>query len=660
MCLSPALRHRPRGCAALVAALAPLLVFAAQPAIAPAAAPVSLPAFEVADSPLANVSEADAFSSGATTVSARQLQEMEALDFASALRRTPGVTITRFNQVGAFGGGEGGAIFLRGLGTSRPGGEIKILVDGVPKLNGVFNHPLLDLLSVDGASRIEVHGRATPLEYGNTFAAVDVSTPRVEQPGSLTRASVAAGSFGTWVERLDVGTRSDALDVYASESIRQSDGHRPDSDGRMENYLLKLGWTASPHWSVGYLLNHTHNRATDPGLEGAAPGAPSTRGEQYLTDDWLHVATLTHHAGSATGTVRAYLNEGDADWFRRQYSGNADSLGSWRLYGMRWRETLAPWTGGSLVAGLDVDYDQGSVRSVPPAPAPAGSFGPTTMRLLSPYFGVSHTLTLADGIAVAPSAGIRHYSHSDFDSRWAPQAGLTVSAGNTQFHVAGSRALNYPGLDVAVFSQLFIPALGQTWRTLQPERADQFEAGLRHAIGDKTTISLTAFRNRASNRYVIVFPPPPPPRYTNLQSYRTEGVEFTVDAALRDDLAVFAGASLLRTTPGDIPYAPRETYTTGLNWRIAPRWRLSADAVYVSPMHILSEARIAGTPNPLVVGAHFLLNARLSRQFSRSDAGLKRGEFYVSGENLTDRRFSYQPGYPIPGVNFMVGVRLER
>lgn len=642
------------------AVAAPILFGAGQPPPAPAGSVVSLPAVEVVGSPLANVPEADRFAATVTTVSAQQLQETEALDFASALRRTPGVTITRFNQVGAFGGAEGGAVFLRGLGVSRPGSEIKTFVDGVPKLNGVFNHPLLDLISVDSAGHIEVHGRATPLEFGNTFAAVNITTPHVETPGGMARASVAAGSFGTLVERLDLGDRTGAFDCYASESVRQSDGHRPDSDGRMENYLLRLGWTASPQWEVSYVLNHTNNRATDPGVNGAPPGPPSTRGEQYLTDDWLHVATLTHQSGAARGTLRAYLNEGDADWLRRQYSGNADSLGSWRLYGLRWRETAEPWLGGAVVAGADLDYDRGTVRSVPLAPAPAGVFGPTTMRLLSPYFGVSQTLNIRNGITVTPSAGVRHYAHSVFESRWAPQAGVTVSSGKTQLHVAGSRAVNYPGLEVAVFSQLFVPALAQSWRTLKPEQADQFEIGIRQAIADKTAIAVTLFRNRARDRYVIVFPPPPPPRYANLESYRTEGIELTADAAWGKNLAVFASASLLRTTPDGIPYAPERTLTTGLNWQIAPGWRLSADGVYVSAMRAASEARVAGSVNPTSVGAHFLLNARLSRYFSWETVRVKQGEFYLSGENLTDRNFAYQPGYPIPGINFMAGMRLER
>ena len=622
--------------------------------------PVELPAVEVIGSPIASVPAADAFAEATTTISANQLMEMNALDFASALRRAPGVTITRFNEIGAFGGDAGGAVFIRGLGTSRPGGEIKMLIDGVPVLNGIFNHPLLDLLPVDSAARIDVHARATPLEFGNTFAAIEITTPRAGQPGEVIRASAAAGSFGTVTESLDLGVREGSFDGYVSESFKQSDGQRPDSGGRLEDCLLRLGWAISPRWDLSYVLNHTDNRATDPGVAGAPPGPPSTRGEIYATQDWIHIVTLAEHDAETSGTLRVYLNDGAGSWFRRQFSGNADSLNDWRLYGIRWRGTVRPWEGGGIVAGADLDYDCGRTRSVPPAPAAESSLGPMTLRLLSPYAGVSQTLALADGVTAIPSGGARFYDHNVFASIWAPQAGVTVLTGKTQAHFGYSRAVNYPGLEVAVFSQLFIPALGSSWRSLRPEQTDQFEAGIRQAITDRSAVAVTVFRNNARDRYVIVFPPPPPPRYANLGSYRTEGVEVTADAALRGHLSLFGSASLLRTTPDDVPYSPHATLTGGINWEPAPGWLFSADGVYVSSMHEATEARVAGATNPTVVGAHFLLNARLARRIFWGGPRQLRGEVYVAGENLTDRNFAYQPGYPIPGIGFIAGVRIER
>jgi iron complex outermembrane receptor protein len=634
-----------------------LSIATAQNATSIGAATVQLPQYEVTGQPLAGLPEVDRFSSATTTISEGQLDDLKALDFASALRRTPGVTITRYNQVGAFGGGEGGAVFLRGMGASRPGGEIKTLVDGVPKMNGIFNHPLLDLMSVDLATHIDVHARATPLDFGNTFAVVNVTTPRVEVPGQITHGTMAAGSFGTVVERFDHGAREGAFDYYLSESYRRSDGARSDSDGQMENYFLRLGWALSSQWNLSYELNRTHNRATDPGVEGAAAGAPSTRGETYETADWLHIAAITYRYSQAEGSIRAYLNDGEGNWTRRRFSGNSDSLNDWRLSGVRWRETLRLWEGGEILTGADLDYERGTSRSVPLAPAQTSVFGPATTRIFSPYAGVNQTLKFGS-VDITPSAGARYYQHNSLESRWAPQAGVTAVSGTTQWHAGFSRAVNYPGLEVQALSQ-FIPALGQSWRALKPEQADQFEIGVRHTVTAGTAVAVTVFRNQAHDRYVIAFPPPPPPRYINLGSYRTEGIEITGESALTKEFALFSGISLLRTMPDGLPYAPKSTLTGGLNWRFAPGWALSMDGCYVSSMHVYSEGRTATAINPLTVGSQFLLNARLSRRFDWQAAGLKHSEIYISGENLTDRNFAYVPGYPIPGINFMIGFRFE-
>jgi len=620
--------------------------------------PVTLPSFEVVGTPVAGLPAVDDYAEATTTVSATQLRDLNALDFASALRRTPGVTISRYNQVGAFGGDSGGAVFVRGLGVSRPGGEIKTLVDGVPKLNGIFNHPLLDLMSIDLAARIDVHARATPLEFGNTFAAINIITPRVEQPGTILRTDVAAGSFGTAVERLDVGAKEGAFDYYFNQSYRRSDGARPDSNGSMENYFLRLGWTLSPAWNLSYEVNRTHNNATDPGSDVPTPGVASTRGETYATADWLHIAALTWHYTRADGSIRAYLNDGVGNWIRRPFSGNADSLNDWRLSGVRWRETLHLWEGGEVLTGADLDYDHGTSTSVPPAGAPA-VFGPATLRIFSPYAGVSQTVTLDDGVKLTPSLGARFYDHSQFGSLWAPQAGLTLTSGATQWHAGASRAVNFPGLEVEAFSQIIIPALGQSWQTLKPEKANQYELGVRQTLAPGTEVAVTVFRNDARDRYLIQLPPPPPPQFVNFASYQTEGIEVTAETAPTKEIAVFAGVSLLRTTPGDVPYAPRSTLTGGLNWQFAPGWFASVDGSYASAMHVLTEARFSGVGNPDTVGAHFLLNARLARRFAWGPVGAHRAEAYLAGENLTDRRFSYQPGYPIPGINGMLGLRLD-
>jgi outer membrane receptor for monomeric catechols len=76
--------------------------------------------------------EIDRFSSTSALITDETIRDLHAADLASALRNTPGTQISRYNPVGSFGGDQGGSIFIRGMGLSRPGSEIKTYIDNVP------------------------------------------------------------------------------------------------------------------------------------------------------------------------------------------------------------------------------------------------------------------------------------------------------------------------------------------------------------------------------------------------------------------------------------------------------------------------------------------------------------------------------------------------
>ena len=75
------------------------------------------------------------YGSQVTVVTEQQIKDLNAQDLTSALRRVPGVVISRHNPIGSFGGGEGGAVFIRGHGSSRPGAEIQPCSTGYPNLS---------------------------------------------------------------------------------------------------------------------------------------------------------------------------------------------------------------------------------------------------------------------------------------------------------------------------------------------------------------------------------------------------------------------------------------------------------------------------------------------------------------------------------------------
>jgi outer membrane cobalamin receptor len=633
----------------LLAALA--LPGVAQAAAAPAAH--VLPPVDVVAPPIVGESSVNPFGYQTTQIGPEQIRALNAQDLASALRRTPGATITRYNPVGAFGGGEGGAVFLRGMGSSRPGGEMKTTIEGVPSGNGVFNHPLLDLIPLDLAHGIEVNRRAEPVATGNMFASVNLLLPRAADVPSFGRVTVSGGSFGAFGQKLEAGVQFGEVDVYAGQSYRRASGHRPDAEGRLINALVRLGWRAAPHLDLGYLVHRTDNRAKDPGVEPGF-GGPSTRGDVYTTEAWLHLGQAAWKRAEGGGSVKVYLNEGDANWRRRETSANADSLNDYRLTGLRWRETQRPWAGGEVIGGFDLDWTRGKTVSVPAAAAPL-SFGPEKFRMASAYAGVSHTWHRADGLQLTPSAGVRGYRHNRFGRASAPQAGVVVRHGTWQAHASFGRALNFPGMEVAAFSAVGIPALGQSWRTLRPERLAQWETGVRYEIAPELVAELTLFRNEGRDRFVFVPPPPPPFRFLNVESFRTQGGELTVTARPGKAVSLFGGVSRLEATPGDLPYAPRWSAVGGAAWRLLEAWTVNVDASYVGAQRAGSQARAAGAVNTEQIGAFALVNLRVGYAFAWG-AGARTAEVFGAVENALDRDYRYRPGYPMPRRGYTVGV----
>jgi iron complex outermembrane receptor protein len=139
--------------------------------------------------PITEGNRVNRLASQVSTVTEDQIGDLNAQDFQSAVRMVPGVIISRQNPVGSFGGGDGGAVYIRGMGSSRPGGEVQTAVDGIPKVVGVWSHPLMDIMSVDRAQRIDIYKGAQPVLFGNgAYGVVNVITKRQTEEGS-TRMS---------------------------------------------------------------------------------------------------------------------------------------------------------------------------------------------------------------------------------------------------------------------------------------------------------------------------------------------------------------------------------------------------------------------------------------------------------------------------------------
>lgn len=611
---------------------------------------VELPDTTVIGSSVIDQNKVDTFGSLTTVVGQEQIRDLNALDLASALRRTPGVTVSRFNPVGSFGGAEGGAVYIRGMGASRPGSEIKTYVDGVPFYMGVWGHPLLDLLPVNAMQSISVYKGPQPQKFGNTFAAIDLTPLRAEegdnQHGEL---QVTGGSFRTATDQASLYGRSGDWDYLLAQGAAHSDGDRTDGDGRLNNGMARIGYRLNDNWSAGLLLLHANNQASDPGQKGL----PDTKTGKFNTRGTLASLSLDHSYDWGSGSVKIYHNEGRGSALDQQGT-DGDTISNFTLQGVRWEENLRPWQNGEVALGMDVDESKGDVTYKRVAPATRGDYTAPTLRVVSPHVAVSHAFELNDAWTLTPSAGVRTYEHNVFDSATAPHAGLLLSSSNVEFRANLSRGINYPGLEAPVLSNS-IPALGQTWKDLKPEKLDHQELGVKFNPIESATLDLAVFKDKYKDRYLFAFPPAvSQPTFTNLGDYEIKGAEATWQQRWTDSWSSFVGFTWLDPSLKTLPYAPKQSLSFGTTYETGP-WRFSADAQYQKDMYVLAEERTAGAANFSKVDSFTVVNLRVGHAVPALG---KVGEVFVAVENLFDRDYSYRTGYPMPGTSAQLGVKM--
>jgi len=589
-----------------------------------------------------------------SVVSVRQIDDLNAQDLPSSLRRVPGVVISRYNIIGSYGGGDGGTVFVRGHGSGRPGGEISTMIDGVPRFNGFWTHPLMDLMSIDIADRIEVQKSTRPVMNGNmSFSSVNVHTKRLLKEGIKTNFNSSFGSYNTLVQRLEHGRKIGNFDYYLSGSHRESNGSRPNADGETESLYGRIGYNISDTWDFSLLLNKTKSWANDPQPIGTPP-KPVT--EHYPTDNKLYIGTISHNYKRLDSSVKLYMDDGYANW--RQWDDEVDppeqenGISDYNNYGIRIKETLTCCKGNEILVGLDYDSYGGSfVSNTTSTP---GVKVEETLVNTAPYFMISQQF--GEKIRLIPSLGMRYNVNNEFGNQIGYQGGLVLKhTDGTQLHVNFARSFNLPGVYTAIFYGQYwsFAYKGDEWKELEPEYLNHFEIGGSYVLNEKVAFDLTYFYDKVTDALRVVMPPPPPPSFQNIGEYISRGVEATVNVNPVKNLEVFVGGAYMSTVPGEVPNAPDYTISTGLSYTMLERVRLNCYAQFVDRQYV------QGTRSPQVtaeIDEYMLFNLRLGYIAQYGD---NLGEIFLGIENITDENYEYRPGYPMPGRTFTSGLNLK-
>ena len=624
--------------------LLPSLIFAA-----PKDETVIMEELEVVSTPIVEEQAIRPFGDTVQSVGEVQLEDLAANDLATALDRVPGVTMSRHNPIGAFGGGDGGAIYIRGHGSSRPGQEILTLFDGVPRFSGIWSHSLLDMLPVDGLQGIDVFKSPQGVLFGNSgFGAVNIKPKKHDGIGTSGSFMSAFGRYGTSIHSLSYGGANQKNDYYFSASHRTSDGNRENGKGTVDSFYGRFGEDREGPWSYCFQLLHTSSDVEDPRAINA-PQIPIV--EKFSTRGDLFVAKISRDDKDSNLDVKLYLDDGLQDWLQWDTTVPEPfySITDYRNYGIKVKHQSFPWQSVKLILGIDNDFYGGDFVEE----RNSGNRSDTSeiFHNLAPYFMLSQEISKNNGTVVTPSVGLRYNNNSDFSSETNSHLGLKIEKGKTTLALHTSKSVSYPGIYSAI---LFGGGpTGNAWKNLMPEEIDHWEAGLSRELSKKCKVQVTYFNDEITNGIKAVFGPGPP-QLLNVGEYESKGWEFTFQIEPHDKLSIFLGGTISDTTPDDVPYQPERTCTAGITWNPNKRWRHSVDLRYSDDFFAGNQRFPAPTTN---VEGTTIINIRSSRKFTDAIAKNK-GEYFIAIENLMDREYELKPGYPMPGRWFTAGVKL--
>ena len=584
-----------------------------------------------------------------TTLSRSQLAQLNAQDLQTALRQVPGVTISRYAPIGSYGGAQGGSVYIRGMGTARPGGEVRMYTDGVPRGSGMWSHPLMDSMPIDFAESVSMQKSPHPARYSDTFGAVDIETRRRREQGYEGEVDLAYGRYNTFLSAGSAGLKEGPVDAYGGMSYKYSDGLRDHNMSILKSAFGRVGTDLSDHEHIGFVYQRTDSKVEDPGEEQK----PTPRTDRFDLDTDLYTLRFDTERENLKGYSLLYFERGKIDWWQDglcktpagAMDGNAHT--EWLNFGFRNFYDWNVWKDLWITAGFDLadEYGETETRNVENGKVPFETNG--RLDTISPYLGARYDFRLNDDWTLTPSIGSRYYIHTKYDNEWSPDAALTLDwQEKVQLFVNCSRGVHYPGVYTRAVSADY--AAG----TLTAETMDYVSGGTKVALDETADVLVTVFHTDAQNRIDKTTK-----GYLNAGGMRATGVELSGHWRPTDDLAFFAGLTYTNPETSPVSRLPEWMATAGGTWKICDYLKWTLDGQFIDEMYAYSVRSSEEAAELRELDAGFLLNTRLAVPLDSFTPF--EGELYLSLENLTNSHYAYYPGYPMDGIMWYLGCKFK-
>ena len=567
-----------------------------------------------------------------TVITGDEIREKNYATVEEVLRHVPGVDIQRSGGLG-----KTTAVRIRGAGTQ----QVQIMVDGMRVKSPTLGTAELSEISIDAIERIEiVRGPQSTLHGADAIGGVVNIITRKGQGAPRGTVQVEAGTFETYREQATVNGAYKAFSYSLSASHYDTRGYLKNDDatqsGTAGRFDYKFPWDGTLSLKGRYT-----KRETDLPVFSTQPTTVFDPNSQQQNETWLYNITYDQKVTDWWHTQLRY-----GQWFNRAGFQNPPPPGTTLTISQinterreaEWLNIFDTAKWNTLTLGAEHRDELGRNRG-------------TFRKELTTHsvFGQDE-LRLADRVVLG--GGIRWENNDEFGEAITSRASFALLIPETGTKLRGAWG---EGFRAPTINDLFFPGFANPG--VRPERSVSYEVGFDQRLWEnRVRFGATAFHNDFTDLIQIVnvpgtslFQP------ENVGRAITEGIEFYSEADLLDVLTFHFNYTYTnaedRLTFKPLRRVPHNKWSTGMTftWN---RLRVFAEATIVSEQFESATALKSYNPghHRVDVGGTYLLWGR---------AGLmEKAELIARFNNITDERYKEVFGFPAPGFNTLIGIRV--
>ncbi|MGK9369457.1 TonB-dependent receptor [Melioribacter sp. Ez-97] len=536
---------------------------------------------------------------------------------ANLKNNSAGIFVTEYGNNG-FGIGQlsAGKLSVRGFNGIQ---QFTVFIDGHPEYAGIFGHPVSDVYNTDAASELMIIKGPASLIYGSgaMAGAIDIRTSNQAPKGFSIGSDISYGSFNTFNISLKSGYSSKSFASSVNLYNYHSDNHRPSSNYDSRGISLTIGYKMSKAWSANIKSNIRYAKIFNPG----------TTTDPYLNDSvWTEFTrsnislSLANGYKSTEGTYTFYINTGVHDFFDGFHSTDY-------VAGLNGRQTFELSDYLLITAGNDTRFYGGKASN-------NRQLIDTTLYETGFYLvtetDINQRLKL--------TAGARLNYHEIYGTEFVPQASLNYApADYTDFYFSVAKGFRNPTL-----AEFFIFGANID---LLPEKLWNYEAGFNLNFLDKTANLSGAFYFSEGKDFIAVTGQFPNIKNRNVANVQNKGFEINLKIAPLTYLRLSAGFNYtdMKTK---IPGAPGIHALFNASYSVN-KIEFGLNLVSAAKLYLLDHN------NQLTEEKFLLLNVSAGYDIARN------AKLYIKVNNLLDTDYQTVYGYPMPGINFLAGIKTE-